>query len=1807
MARKQLSFKTKGMNKDLSVSAFSPEFSFENMNLRLSTNENNTTMSWVNEKGTSRLSVDIVVTPWDINSEHVNYILGNPIGTAVLNHQLVLFTTDPSPLSLTTARSKKDYIYLLKYSDATKTKLEGKILYQGNLNFNSNYPLETLVSYEAEHIQKVYWTDGYNQPRTINIAASDSKLKKWNSTNDNSVDSFFDFVPSFADGERVDITQYTTSGGLFAPGVIQYAFTYVNKYGQQSNLVYVSPIYYLSHSDRGASPEGVNSERVTSSFKIDIYNLDQNFDYIRLYSIQRTSLNLEPIVKHLDDIPVSGTTNAELFSREIIYSNNDTLTLPVDTKGKILTVEVRNGDYSVTIIPLEDTQEHINSTRFDFIGYKYVDGMRGEELLMTLNSVLELLLEDSSYNGSIKGTYYYGITVDDTVANLLTNAARQKGYTGWEFQSGDITLDSTQLEGVKIVYNCKNQSWYLTTEEIEENEVKDSNTNTGYITYIDNGTTGSLMDPTELLFVGGKEISALTMTDKDHTLFLGNIEQKNTLVTDLQDYFNNIRDTEDEVEIFFENDGDKKQLEFDRTTGVYTYTHQLKWNRREISTFKGREKYRFGFQLQKYTGEWTEPIFIKDKENDKYPDTKLYRDTINLVYAHADINIQTIKEALPNFDFSIYKKIRPVIVFPTIGDRQVLCQGVLNPTVFNPEDRMDNSPFAQASWYFRPYMNTGLISSSSNIQGGITITSSDSSTVPTIDIDSMAVGSTTDYYVLIASIDRTKIESVLSRKYLLMDESIHQQHDPNDGEHDDINVDRTGVKVRFSYAIQVGESTYIFLRNTSEGAWPIEYRMHNHHYTEEIDGVTVDTHEYRKYTDAISRAKTADIPFSLYTGLNRTSNNLLYYTKVEDGSDQYIFQFYTGDSVDGYTKYIVTFNTTTSASNYITITTNDSGNKINYTHYSSLTCQNSANVDPKEVEIQGSKELLQSVFSEAPTIPINTQFFIDQSIVTLNSPDLEFDTEVQSYGTEGLKLRIIGAIPITASASAHKITATASLETNHNQNSGGHTVGRRELNINAIHYNPDVRAGQRLVSDYLWNDIAVKIDPKADDSKEDEDDRTKSSSGLYNYLIYPWQHTGALTNDPRIDTKAAAWLQTKKESNILFSANTEFLSTAEEYEHLNMQVHLQENEYVKNYRLPRQKSTSSEINYYPNIDKILTPSMVNNINTYDIITNPQIDEGYPTTTNKPISMRYKSTTHAVIALNAVDDDEFSNIRILPGITHHSASIGEYTNTSDALAKTFWGDTRMKFDQDTITIDGMFDDVPHNLLWLGEIYKDTVTQFGGNSKEAIRNNKWLVGGDAVSLSNTDTVTLYWTEGDTYYQRYDCLKTYPMTLEDNNQIIEILSFMCETHVNIDGRYDKNRGQIDNTNMHPTIFNQLNPVYSQKDNFFESRQLDTEDVKDLKYPNQIYYSKTKNSGSDVDLWTNVTLASTLEMDGDKGQITSLNRLNDSIIVFQDSGIGQVLYNENMQMSTTQGVPIEIANSGKVTGKRYFSDTIGCSNKWSIIQTPSGIYFMDSNDKGIYLFNGQLKNISASSGFDVWAKQNIPSSEYKWTPTAFNNFTSFYDKVNQDVLFVNRNTALAFSEKFGVFTSFYNYENSPYLCNLDDTGIWLKWARGIDVSTAEEHSNTFLWKHNAGDYCRFFGSEKPYWTTLVGNPEPQLDKIFTNLEFRATVDGDGEYNDQQRYVPYLPFDNLEVWNEYQHGNTELKTKWGHRITRHHDGDNSTLARNYRIWRCDIPRDDTHRLDRIRNLWAYLKLQKDEDTDKRVEIHDIIMTYFDQ
>lgn len=1656
MTQKQMAWKVKGMNQDLSVSAFNPEFAFENHNLRLSTNENNTTLSWVNEKGTGKTSLVVRLQPWDNHSETDTVLDGVPIGTAVANDKLVIFTT-----------GNTDSIYVLTYTDFAEIDTNGNAgqfnairIYNGKLNFNAQYPLETLVSYESSSVVKVYWTDGINQPRVINIAADSDKIRKWNHDGEtvDIADTFFDFIPCMQLEEDV-VIERMEGGGTFAPGTIQYCFTYINKYQQQSNVVYQSPLYYLAHGDRGASPE----DKVSSSFRITVYYPDTGFDYLRLYSIQRTSVNDTPYVKLISDIRIPET---------------------------------------------------------------------------------------------------------------------------------------------------------------------------GEVTYLDNGTTGSAMDPTELLYAGGREIHALTMAAKDQTLFLGNITEVNSSISDIQEYFRNpghIVDIEYKQDNVFNSNASladcPKTFVLDHVRGVYSHTNQLNRNQREITTFKGGETYRFGFQLQKHTGEWSEPIFLGDYENHLYPRIRLLSDFVNLVYATGSIDVRNSTAGGTDYviDPTVYKKARPLIVFPNVNDRTVVCQGVLNPTVFNAVDRINSFPYAQASWYFRPYTSDAGDTASDVSQKEITQPDT------RVSFTSRATGSTRQSISYNGSVssDETMAQFISQRKIQLVSVLVAQ-------------IDAGYEEVVFNnsrHALEYGSSNGYTIYSFNPGIIPLKVTDDDTDriYAFLMDMSLCDTgwpwpddvNSYRNLTVL----GISDRFYQIYNGLDTNSWNWLYFSNDETDSPVN-FKFNVKNSNGAFTFYEVTFgDTTADGTTYTVTTTSSAGNNVAFKHFDALPCADDSGVISTRVEIQGSKNLfangvvtdLNPQGGEALDLTkTNTGFFIDQSVVTLNSPDIEFDTAVQTCSTGNLKLRIVGIIPVTASVSSHSITTASDMlpltfEENNTTDYTKSKFGHGESSYNVLHQNVDKFAGRRLVAAYLWNDASVTWDGN----------KVETSDSLYDYMVYPWHRTGPLNNDTRSNAEASSVLETKKEANLLYSINTEYFAQNNvgtvDFDDLGLQMHLTENSHVYNIKLPKQnESFGTELNYYPNIDKVLY-----NTEGYSVLAKGTTYG----TVNGPISLKYRSTSHAVIALNAKDGE----IPILPS----GSGIGRYSHPAGATYRMFWDDTFVPAQSNVDITD--FASKDFSFLWLGEIYKDVENRFGGTSETDIRNNVWLIGGDAVDLYDEQgipksTVTLKWTEGDTYYQRYDCLKTYPMSPADTNQLVEILSFMCETRTNIDGRYDKNRGQKDNTEMTPQNFNLLNPAYTQQNNFFNYRQLDNEVNRNLEYPNQICFTKTKTSGADVDLWTNINLGSTLELEGDKGAISKIVKFNDALLAFQEKGISQILYNENVQIASTTGVPIEIANSGKVQGARYISDSVGCSNKWSVVSTASGVYFIDSSNKAIYLFNGQLNNITLTKGMNTWAKRNTGTIDDVWYPgTEGNAFVSYYDKQNNDVLFINKDKALAFNEKMDAFTSFYDYGDIPYFVNFRDTGIWIR-----DDGT--------LWKHQGGNYCNFFDEQKPYWMQLVGNAEPNLDKIFTNLEFRATVDGDGTFDEDDGFVsPLLPFDRIEVWNEYQHGITSLEN-WNRNNYGmwHYISDTaSALNRKFRIWRCDIPRDNVqipslpnlpenpteeeqavydaavaeknafiakehsmgifryaaHPINRMRNTWLYLKLKS--SMDRRTEIHDMVMTYY--
>lgn len=1455
----------KGMTRDLTVSKFNPEFAYECKNIRITARDNSTLLTVTNERGNSELSI---LT----SNGNPLQVLGTLIGYNVLNNYVTLFTT-----------GDKDRIYRLENK---QTYFEGKLLYEGNLNFNVNNPIENISVYENDNIQKVYWIDGLNQSRVINIVADSTVSGSWN-------DSSFDFVQDLELKETVTVVRDDLASGSFSSGVIQYAFTYYNKYGQESNIFYTSPIQYISFASRGASPE----EKVSNSFTITIANPDTRFDYIRVYSIHRASIDATPNVLNVVDLPINAAN-------------------------------VRAGET---------------------------------------------------------------------------------------------------------------------------------------LTYTDNGTIGTSVDPTELLYVGGEEVVFGTMTQKDNTLFLGNADIKRKLVG--PDIINSIKGGN----ISFNQ---RYVGNYVRTAGYYPYKNSL-YLGSKIKSFKYLEWYRFGVQFQYKNGKWSEPIWINDAYNGPasggmgYGISPSYNGALTTVQASYSLNSDIINKVVAQG----FIRARGVVVYPTLIDREVVAQGILCPTVYNIGDRFGNSPFAQSSWFARPNLAFDIERNKSNWNG---------------------IGT------LFGDYDKSKA-AVISNK------NVNLTIDPG-----------------------TPSAKTILIDIVNKGAWA-EFR-HNK--------PVPNNWERNAEIQCI-----ANTPAGPYTASK-------------------------GSELNSYTA--------------------------SHAEY----------------------------------------FFVDQNILTLHSPDIEFDEGVQNLDSSGLKLRIVGVVPITANASEIDIQTSTPANDTSKMGFYKETIGSENNSYHGL---------KNLISGAFWFD-------KMTNMKNVDDDHGYTES----FFVYAWHRNGSLNNQgPVTEGSRTAMLDKKKISNLKFSSFSKYFNEpwlaykANDATHTGITgVSIFNSNEQSLVRIPAPANSNlGDLNYYGNVDKVIAATRVDDAYslTFDFSDGPKTEEfnrknGYPivvtgvntaesfahqlftggtfpiqfvkrsdgaTLTEVPngtdaVRMKYKSTPHAVFALNYATDGRQI---VMP--TNRETDYTDYWNVNDAnvtkggVNHFFWNPTAKSISESKTQInDGVFQDViseytsnltdnNYSYLYLAELYNDNITnRFGGQTEEAFENNIWLPGGEPINLLNADGTpvsyaSLTYTEGDTFLERYDCLKTYSYTLEDQNSVTEIVSFMCETRVNIEGRYDRNRGQLNNLTMTPENFNKVNKVYSQKNNFFNYRGINHSKFNLNYFPNTVTWTKEKQLGSIIDTWTNITMASTLDLDGDKGEVISLNTYNNEIFCFQRKGFSNILFNSRVQIPASDGMPIEITNSMKVSGKRYVSNTIGCSNKWSIVESPSGLYFIDNETNSMYLFNGEVKSISDSLGMRQWVNEN--NTHINWNPVTYENFRGFYDKNNNDVYFVNNNWCLCYSELIGQFTSFMSYERVPAMFNVG--------------SEFYAFNNNKLWQQFNGDYNMFFGQYKPYSITVVANADEPADKIFNTVEFRADAyDGDN-------LAPTKTYDTLDVYNEYQHGRVTLTDL---------NGRPSPLKRKFRIWRANIPRANTpingipaNNRDRIRNTWAYVKLSTETPNTYRTVFHDMTIHYF--
>ena len=1510
-----------GMQQDFAISKQLPKYLIDARNIRLTLNQDSTLLSITNEKGPGDMEV---------------LVEGTYLGHCVINNYVVVFS------SYTNNNNKYDIITRLHFGDDNIEKI---ILYKtghgkGTLGFSTEHPIQTLGYYETENVQKVYWVDGLNQPRVINIVNPNYQSFTSNS---------FDFVQELEFQERISVKKDNTLQGTFAPGTIQYAFSYFNLYGQESNIFYTTPLMYTSYLDRAGS----ENDKCSCVFQIRVANVDSQFDYLRIYSIQRTSLDATPIVKRVSDLEITS-----------------------------------------------------------------------EVLLFT-----------------------------------------------------------------------------------------------------DNGMYGENVDPNYLLYVGGESISANTICQKDNTLFLGDIKLKRREILLPDEIKNKIRQlpiTSNSRKIKLYKISDSPYPYY---TGLhatsYTENNEIitSWN---TSGFKHGEYYRLGIQFQYKDGRWSIPIWINDFKETSRPEQ--LQDTLwmpSFWLDPGDMTDSNFSDILDLANSLGYKRVRPVVVLPREEERTILCQGVVNPTLFTKKDRfgiedsdavIDNpreNIYAQSSWFFRAMTESGNCGYDVGT-GGVSPQSRGTLTYP-------------DRFNMLEPVEVT--------------ETVEGTQETETRRYRDYHNCR-GIEM-------------CVCRNPNK-LYNIDWNMLT------LNSPDLDMWDYF-YNTQLDNCELYDIGS---IQINKTLSDIQIFTEtppiLEDALG-FIRYTVSGTGACGlisgpfYNDGIVLDDFTGAYFPFILPNENDYRVKD---FLQKFFMGNTSEADVYTGEDEQKKSMMQSVRSFYQTYLWQKEGSLNNDI-TRNITVAEGNSNVSGVQSALLKSKIISNLRISNdtyySPNENKINMQGSPIFYRNQQ-----AEVQKINNHTYYGNADqLIAGDTHFGSYIWLKRANEKDMQ--------------NENTFNSMPLNVQVVGA-NFSPEEGTYPASWVAVMP---------TPYCSNNVQNDNVTPGAR-------KVWGLYQGREGDGTIFSKPNIWDDIMPDWKLGQPWWNGSKWGDIGNKFQLLAKKSnVRIKYKSSPHIVLQLTANKKYCWPN-------QNDDYIRDNYTS------KVEDGDPIIQLPQGSHQIGENSAFLP--IVELRRPY-DVNTMFGGQTDYALQQNHWLPAGEPLSIQDVDQGLrhLEWVYGDTWYQRYDCLKTYPYSESDTNQLVELLSFMVETHVNLEGRYDKNRGQLSNLTVSPSNFNRLNEVYSQHDNFFNYQILPENYYETTHFGNQFVWSLEKHPAEQVDNWTNVNLGSSYNLGGTLGDIVKIVCHNEQLYAFQKNGIARILFNSRVQIPTSDGTPIEISNNYKVEGAQYISQLFGSNNSDSICPTDYGIYFIDSLGGELQLLTEkQVTNVSQDKGVTLWFRRQLNK---QWLPDNY-SIKLFFDKKDNDLYIVSPDETLLFSDKLKEFISYLPYCRVPAMFNIEDSLYLFK-----------DSQKVALYKMFAGTYNNFFDEIQPYSITFTSNGVAEqsnnsmLSKMFTNLDFRGDCrDADfADFNQSNINYPKnkCPFSHIRVWNEYQDtGQTKLNFKIP-------IGTNT--EKKFRVWRVDIPRNKklfdkkaSGVMDRIANTWCKIQLTNMSPQDNEtMQLHDMNVTYY--
>ena len=149
--------------------------------------------------------------------------------------------------------------------------------------------------------------------------------------------------------------------------------------------------------------------------------------------------------------------------------------------------------------------------------------------------------------------------------------------------------------------------------------------------------------------------------------------------------------------------------------------------------------------------------------------------------------------------------------------------------------------------------------------------------------------------------------------------------------------------------------------------------------------------------------------------------------------------------------------------------------------------------------------------------------------------------------------------------------------------------------------------------------------------------------------------------------------------------------------------------------------------------------------------------------------------------------------------------------------------------------------------------------------------------------------------------------------------------------------------------------------------------------------------------------------------GSITKILELRGSILCVFEHGIALIPVNERVEAGQGAGGTVYVNTSNVLPeNPKIISDTFGSQWKESVIQTPAGVYGVDTVGKKIWRTNGEMFDCISDFKVQEFLNNNITLTERELDPIiGVRNVKTHYNKFKHDVMFTFYDNLHGFEEK--------------------------------------------------------------------------------------------------------------------------------------------------------------------------------------------------